>query len=117
MTAMQPQQRDSSILRHMAAYCADAMDAAAAAGSETAFAENRLLQHAAAMCVLEIGELAKRLSEEYVQKHSEIPWRAVCRMRDLYAHHYHATDPHELWVTITQDLPALRVLCEADDPD
>ena len=36
----------------------------------------------------------------------------ICRMRDMYAHHYHRTDPHQLWATATMDLPALKAFCD-----
>ena len=31
---------------------------------------------------------------------------------DMYAHHYHRTDPHQLWMTATMDLPALKDFCD-----
>lgn len=81
-------------------------------GSEALFMDSRLYQHAVAMCILEIGELAKHLSEGFLQEHAEIPWRAICRMRDMYAHHYHRTDPQQLWATVTMDLPVLKAFCD-----
>ena len=88
------------------------MAAVELAEQEDAFLANRLYQHAAAMCVLEIGELSKHLSEEFLREHGEIPWRAICRMRDMYAHHYHRTDPHQLWMTVKMDLPELMAFCD-----
>lgn len=105
-------QRDADLLLHIARYCDDAIDAARQAGSEDAFLDSRLYQHAVAMCVLEIGELSKHLSDGFLQAHAEIPWRAICRMRDMYAHHYHRTDPHQLWTTATMDLPVLKAFCD-----
>ena len=105
-------QRDTDLLQHIARYCDDAIDAARHAGRETDFVDSRLHQHAVAMCVLEIGELSKHLSDGFLQAHPQIPWRAICRMRDMYAHHYHRTDPHQLWTTATMDLPALKAFCD-----
>ncbi len=112
MASVSEAQRDLNLLRHIARYCGDAMDAARQAGSEAAFVESRLYQHAVAMCVLEIGELSKHLSDDFLHAHAEMPWRAICRMRDMYAHHYHRTDPHQLWMTATMDLPALKDFCD-----
>lgn len=111
MAAAHEAQRDVDLLLHIERYCDDALEAAGQAGQEQAFLENRLYQHAAAMCVLEIGELSKHLSEGFLRAHEEIPWRAICRMRDMYAHHYHRTDSHQLWMTIQMDLPALKAFC------
>ena len=55
MASVSEAQRDFNLLRHIARYCDDAIDAARQAGSEAAFVESRLYQHAVAMCVLEIG--------------------------------------------------------------
>ena len=100
MASASEAQRDGDLLQHISRYCEDAMDAAKQAGSEALFMDSRLYQHAEAMCILEIGELAKHLSEGFLQEHAEIPWRAICRMRDMYAHHYHRTDPQQLWATV-----------------
>ena len=54
-------------------------------------------RNAAAMPLLQIGELAKNLSEEFRADHSEIPWRTAMRMRDLFAHHYGAVDYEQTW--------------------
>lgn len=85
MASVSEAQRDFNLLRHIARYCDDAIDAARQAGSEAAFVESRLYQHAVAMCVLEIGELSKHLSEDFLRTHAEMPWRAICRMRDIRA--------------------------------
>ena len=110
-------QRDLDILKHIEYYCKDAIEAAHQAGNESAFAENRLYQHAMAMCILEIGELSKHLSAGFLQEHSEVPWRAICRMRDMYAHHYHRTDSHQLWMTVAEDLPMLQSFCDGLIPE
>ena len=96
-------QRDRDLLLHIKRYCDDALDAAQQVGSEAEFLKNRLYQHAIAMCVLEIG---------FLRANEEIPWRAICRMRDMYAHHYHRTDPKQLWMTVRMDLPILKSFCD-----
>lgn len=75
MASVSEAQRDFNLLRHIARYCDDAIDAARQAGSEAVFVESRLYQHAVAMCVLEIGELSKHLSEDFLRTHAEMPWR------------------------------------------
>ena len=112
MAASSNSERDTDLIRHMLRYCEDAAEATSQAGTEETFLENRVLQHAVAMCVLEIGELAKHLSDEFLQAHTEMPWRAITRMRDLYAHHYHKTDVNQLWKTATEDLHELCDFCK-----
>lgn len=112
MAAIREAQRDLDLLLHIKRYCDDALDAAQQAENEETFLKSRLYQHAVAMCVLEIGELSKHLSEAFLCAHGEIPWRAICRMRDMYAHHYHRTDSKQLWMTVKMDLPLLKAFCD-----
>jgi uncharacterized protein with HEPN domain len=51
------------------------------------------------MNILQIGELAKGLSEEFLNAHSSIPWRQIIRTRDVYAHHYGAIEYEVVWET------------------
>jgi uncharacterized protein with HEPN domain len=39
-----------------------------------------------------MGEAVKRLSDEFVEAHSEIPWSLVARMRDKLIHGYDVVD-------------------------
>lgn len=84
MASASEAQRDGNLLQHISRYCEDAMDAAKQAGSEALFMDSRLYQHAVAMCILEIGELAKHLSEGFLQEHAEII-RCVIRAHDRIA--------------------------------
>lgn len=64
-------------------------------------------RNSVAMPVLQIGELAKRLSEEYLLANKDIPWRAIMGMRDIFAHHYGSVDYQELWQTTHGDIADL----------
>ncbi len=55
-----------------------------------------------------IGEAAKRLTDELKEKHSKIPWKDVCGMRDKLIHDYFGIDLKEVWETATQDLKKLK---------
>ena len=43
-------------------------------------------QYSSNMCIIQIGELVGRLSDEFVENHNEIPWHAIKGMRNLHAH-------------------------------
>ncbi len=66
--------------------------------------EGFVYRNSVAMPVLQIGELAKRLSEEYILANKAIPWRAIMGMRDIFAHHYGSVDYQELWQTTHEDI-------------
>ena len=54
-----------------------------------------------------IGEATKRISEDYKNKHNEIPWKLMSGMRDVLIHDYEGIDPYTVWDTIQQNIPTL----------
>ena len=65
-------------------------------------------QYACNMCIIQIGELVSRLSEEIMEENREIPWRAIKAMRNLHAHDYENVDLEIVWNTLTEDIPVLK---------
>lgn len=65
-------------------------------------------QYSCNMCIIQIGELVSRLSEEVQQKDSDIPWRAIKGMRNLHAHDYENVDLEMVWNTLTEEIPELE---------
>ena len=63
------------------------------------------------MCILQIGELTKSLSEHITNKYSDMPWKQIKGMRDIAAHGYEDFDIDILWQTLKSDLPALYEYC------
>jgi len=64
-------------------------------------------RNAIAMPLLQIGELVKHLSDDFLSTHTEMPWRKIIRMRDYFAHHYWAVDYHLVWSTSVEDIKTL----------
>lgn len=64
-------------------------------------------QYACNMCIIQIGELVGRLSDEFLEEHAQIPWRAIRGMRNLHAHDYERVDLSIVWNTLTEDIPDL----------
>lgn len=62
---------------------------------------------AVAMRLLEIGEAVKGLSPELTVTEPDIDWRGIAGMRDFLAHHYFATRPDIIQLTIDKRLPPL----------
>ena len=65
-------------------------------------------QYSCNMCIIQIGELANRLSEEEKENSKNIPWRAIIGMRNLHAHDYENVDLEIVWNTLLEDIPALK---------
>ncbi|MBQ7655289.1 MAG: DUF86 domain-containing protein [Clostridia bacterium] len=84
---------------------------------EISFDQERFLtshtyRNAVAMCILQIGELVKQLSDGFVKEYPGIPWKMMARTRDQYAHHYGNMDFSMLWDTATQDIPGVYSYCK-----
>lgn len=60
------------------------------------------------MCIIQMGELANRLSDEAKESSRNIPWRVIRGMRNLHAHDYEIVDLKIVWNTLMEDIPALK---------
>ena len=111
---MSTHERDISILSHMIRYC-DQIDAAIRhfGDDEQLFYSDAVFQNAVAMCILQIGELAGHLTEDYRISHPEMPWRQMKSLRNIIAHNYGAVDAETAWEIVKGDIPSLRRFCEA----
>lgn len=59
---------------------------------------------AAESLIIQIGENVARLSADTTDRHPEVPWSLIKRMRDRLAHHYEGTDYGAVWDTLVSDL-------------
>lgn len=100
--------RDRIVLQKIAAYCEQIRQTHAFFhdDQELFFDEREgfVYRNSVAMPVLQIGELAKRLSEDFLSENKAVPWRAIMGMRDIFAHHYGSVDYQELWQTTHEDV-------------
>ncbi|MCG2624531.1 DUF86 domain-containing protein [Arthrobacter sp. I2-34] len=56
---------------------------------------------------MKIGGNVARLSADTTDRHREMPWTLIKRMRDRLAHHYEGTDYEAVWDTMVVDLPTI----------
>ena len=57
-----------------------------------------------------IGEAASHLSEDFIELHSDIPWREMRDMRNMAVHEYFRVDKMIVWETLRNNLPPLLPL-------
>ena len=76
--------------------------------SKEAFGENRQSQDAIIRRFEVLGEAVKNISEDYKNKHPEIPWKEMAGMRDILIHEYFGVNIDRVWETIKKDLPPLK---------
>ena len=105
---------DEQRLRHIIAYCDEIAGFIARFGDDyEVFVSDRAYFNAVTMCILQIGELAGGLSEEFREAtRSEMPWGSVRGMRNLLAHNYGNADEATVWETAKNDIPFLKSFCE-----
>ena len=56
-----------------------------------------------------IGEAASKLSDEFVQKHSDIPWAEIVAFRNILVHEYFRVNLRTIWKVVERDLPDLKI--------
>ena len=54
-----------------------------------------------------MGEATKRISDEFKDKYSEIPWKEIARTRDKIIHFYFGVDVDIIWDIVQADIPNL----------
>ena len=62
-----------------------------------AFIASEVVQSAVIMQLAVIGELSKRLSNEFKERVS-LPWKQIAGFRDRTAHDYHQRDLEYVWL-------------------
>jgi uncharacterized protein with HEPN domain len=62
--------------------------------------------------IIILGEAVKRLSPEFRQKSSHIPWSGIAGMRDKLVHDYDGVNLEKVWLTITVSIPEFILMIE-----
>lgn len=100
---------DSIIVRKIIKYCSDI--GVLLTRFDTDFERYKTdisFQYACNMCIIQIGELANRLSDETKENSRNIPWQAIKGMRNLHAHDYENVDLEIVWNTLLEDIPVFK---------
>lgn len=69
--------------------------------------ENEILLDSMLFRMIQISENAKRLSDDYKLKQSNIPWNALSGMRNRIVHDYGNVDLNVVYETLKNDIPEL----------
>ena len=75
--------------------------------------KNEILLDSMLFRMIQISENAKKLSDEYKQTQSDIPWNALYGLRNRIVHDYGNVDLNVVYETLKDDIPdLLRMLSE-----
>lgn len=101
--------KDVIILEKILEYCKQAEEACQMFHNDyEMFVKNSVYTNACCMCILQIGELCKLISDELRETNKRVPWKQWCGVRDIFAHQYSNLDYQSAWDTIQSDLPELK---------
>ncbi len=109
-------QKDKTILEKIMVYCLEIKNTHEYFDHDkTLFVNEKrgfIYRNSITMPILQIGELSKMLSEDFLNSYTKIPWKMIMRMRDIVAHHYGSLDYEIVWNTSVSDIPKLHLEIE-----
>jgi uncharacterized protein with HEPN domain len=56
-----------------------------------------------------IGEAIRNVDEELIITYPKVPWKEARGMRNLLIHEYFRIEHEEVWRTLNEDLPKLKI--------
>ncbi|MFC1676686.1 DUF86 domain-containing protein [Planctomycetota bacterium] len=71
------------------------------------FRDDELTQNAVMHQIQIIGEAASKVSAQFQQDHSQIPWHGIIGMRNRLVHEYFHIIPKRIWDVVDRDIPGL----------
>jgi uncharacterized protein with HEPN domain len=71
------------------------------------FMANDEKKHAVGMCLINLGEMFRRLSDD-IRKQSKIPFKDIIGLRDIAAHGYGSLRFDFIWKLVQDDIPILK---------
>ena len=108
--------KDSDLqrLKYIRGYCMDINSTIMRYGhSYETFSNDIDYKNSVSMSIMQIGELAGSLSDDFKEKTSDqMQWGAIRGMRNLFAHSYATLNIEVIWEVATKDIPALSKFCD-----
>ena len=87
---------------------------------ESIFLTNDEKMRATCMTLINIGELVKKLTDDFRQHWQQIPWKEIAGLRDVTAHGYFTLRMPDIWIFASTELPvyieAIRKILEYGEP-
>ncbi|HUY95249.1 MAG TPA: DUF86 domain-containing protein [Terracidiphilus sp.] len=75
-----------------------------------AFQSNTRTLYAVTRCLEIISEASRRLPEDVMARHPQIPWRNIAGAGNVYRHDYEDVAARLVWETVQSALPPLQAV-------
>jgi uncharacterized protein with HEPN domain len=76
------------------------------------FSSNNMMIDAVVRELEIIGEASRNLSDEFQERHFEIPWYKIKAMRNVLIHEYFGVNLKVVWDTCRNDMPTLKTFVQ-----
>ena len=76
------------------------------------FKTNRDIKEIICFNIFQIGELIKNLSDDFLAKHKDAPWKDITGMRDIIGHGYGTIDLDIVWYSASNEVTPLKEYCQ-----
>ena len=75
------------------------------------FKLNKDIQDIVLFNLLQIGELSKSLTQEFINKYNKVPWKQIKGTRDVIVHGYESMNYENIYYTMKIDIAKLNDYC------
>lgn len=115
-------ERERRTVKLIIAHCEKIQEYMSDIESLDLFMKHEAFRDGVTLQTLVVGELIKRLSQEFRQEAAEMEktmhveyltnWRGLAGIRDYVAHEYDSLDFEEIYDTVINEIPQLKRTCE-----
>jgi len=76
--------------------------------SQDTFINNTMIQDAVLRQIEVIGEASRNISEDFMEKYQDVPWKRMIGMRNKVIHDYFGVNLSIVWSAVKNEIPPLK---------
>jgi uncharacterized protein with HEPN domain len=103
--------RDNEIIKKLIQYC-EKINGFIIGHDYNSFITDEKIIFACSFALGQIGELAGKLSDEFTQGNTLLPWRKMTALRHRIVHGYDSVEMHVLWEIVSEDIPHTKTVLD-----
>lgn len=73
------------------------------------FIKDSKTEDACILCICQIGEVAKKLDDDFCKKYNFIDWHSIKGTRNRFIHDYDGINNKILWEIVSDNIPKLKL--------